>query len=52
LSRDTYEFERSDPPVWWEGNGLEYPVQKTLHDWMDRDFYLKKSAEVERMINQ
>jgi hypothetical protein len=30
-----YRFERSDPPVWWEGEALDYPMQRTLHEWFD-----------------
>jgi len=29
-----YRFERSDPPVWWEDGGLDYPKQKTLDGWI------------------
>jgi hypothetical protein len=38
LSDDSYQFERSDPPVWWEGYDIDwiFETEKTsLWDFMD-----------------
>ena len=34
-----YEFIRSDPPVWWEGNDFSIfgDEQKMLDEWMKKN---------------